>query len=238
VQYVIALDKTSGKTAWKTNRSIDFSVYPANIRKAFCTPIVIEVDGRQQLISPGAKGTMGYDPLTGEELWKVRYEGWSVTPRPLFGHGMLFLVTDYERPELWAVRPGGRGDLGAASVAWKIVKGVAAQASPLLAGDLLYMVNDLGIAMAIEPRTGQIVWRERLGGNYSASPIYADGRLWFFSREAVTTVLEPARKCKVLAVNRLEEQLMASPAVAGKAFFLRTRTHLYRIENRPATPGP
>ncbi len=100
------------------------------------------------------------------------------------------------------------------------------------------MVNDLGIAVAIEPKTGQIVWRERLGGNYSASPIYADGRLWFFNQEAATTVIEPGRKCKVLAVNRLEGQLMASPAVAGKAFFLRTRTHLYRIENRPATLVP
>ena len=117
-------------------------------------------------------------------------------------------------------------------MAWTIVKGVAEQPSPLLAGDLLYMVNDLGIAVAIEPKTGQIVWRERLGGNYSASPIYADGRLWFFNQEAATTVIEPGRKCKVLAVNRLEGQLMASPAVAGKAFFLRTRTHLYRIEDR------
>jgi len=234
VQYVVALDKTTGRTTWKTNRSIDYSPYGRNQRKAFCTPIVMEAGGRQQLVSPGAKGTMGYDPLTGEELWTVRYDGWSVTPRPLFGHGLLFLVTDYERPELWAVRPGDRGDLTAANVVWKIVKGVAAQPSPLLAGDLLYMVNDLGIAMAIEPTTGRIVWRERLGGKYSASPVYADDHLWFFSQEAATTVIEPGRKFKVLAVNRLEDQLMASPAVAGKAFFLRTRAHLYRIENRPA----
>ncbi|MGO8749784.1 MAG: PQQ-binding-like beta-propeller repeat protein [Thermoguttaceae bacterium] len=230
VQYVIALDKTTGKTAWKTARSIDFGPVDRNRRKAFCTPIVIEAGGRQQLISPGAKGVMAYDPLSGEELWKVRYDGWSVTPRPLFGHGLVFLVTDYEQPELWAVRPGGHGDVTAASVAWKIVKGVASQPSPLLAGDLLYVVNDLGIAMAIEPKTGRIVWRARLGGNYSASPIYADGRLWFFNQEGATTAIEPGRKYKVLAVNRLEDQLMASPAVAGKAFFLRTRTHLYRIE--------
>jgi len=237
VQYVIALDKATGKTAWKTNRSIDYSPYNRNERKAFTTPIVIQSGGRQQLVSVGAKGAMAYDPLTGEELWKVRYNGWSAAPRPLFGHGLVFLVTDYERPELWAVRPGGRGDLAAGNVVWKIVKGVAAQPSPVLAGDLLYMVNDAGIAVAIEPATGQIVWRERLGGNYSASPIYADGRLWFFNQQAATTVIEPGRTCKILSVNRLDGQLMASPAVAGKAFFLRTRTHLYRIEDRSASLG-
>ena len=237
-QYVIALDKATGKTVWKTNRSIDYGPYNRNLRKAFCTPIVIQSGGRQQLISPAAKAVMGYDPLTVEELWKIRYNGWSVTPRPLFGQGLVFLVTDYERPELWAVRPGGRGDLTDANVAWKIVKGVAAQPSFLLAGDLLYMVNDLGIAMAVEPKTGRIVWRQRLDGSYSASPIYADGRLWFFNQEAATTLFEPGRKCKILAVNRLEGQLMASPAVAGKAIFLRTRTHLYRIENRPLAGSP
>jgi hypothetical protein len=199
---------------------------------------VIQAVGGQQLISPGAKAVMAYDPLTGKELWKVRYNGWSVTPRPLFGHGMVFLVTDYEQPELWAVRPDGRGDVTATNVAWKINKGVAAQPSSLLVRDLLYMVNDRGIAMAIEAKTGEVVWRERLGGNYSASPVYADGRLWFFSQEAVTTAIEPGRECKIVAVNRLEEQVMASPAVAGKAFFLRTRTHLYRIEKAPAKIAP
>jgi outer membrane protein assembly factor BamB len=238
VQYVIALDKATGKTVWKTDRSVDYSAYPANTRKAFCTPIVIQTGGGQQLISPGAKAVMAYDPLTGKELWKVRYNGWSVTPRPLFGHGMVFLVTDYEQPELWAVRPDGRGDVTATNVAWKINKGVAAQPSSLLVRDLLYMVNDRGIAMAIEAKTGEVVWRERLGGNYSASPVYADGRLWFFSQEAVTTAIEPGRECKIVAVNRLEEQVMASPAVAGKAFFLRTRTHLYRIEKAPAKIAP
>jgi outer membrane protein assembly factor BamB len=239
VQYVVALEKTTGKTVWKTGRSIDYRPFHANLRKAFCTPIVIEANGRQQLISPGAKAMMAYDPLTGEELWKLRYNGWSVTPRPLFGHGLLYFVNDYEQPELCAVRPGVQGDVPASHVVWKIRKGAPAQPSPLLVDDLLYAISDLGIAMAVEAKTAEVVWRERLGSNYSASPIYADGRLWFFSQQAVTTVVEPGRQCKVLAVNRLEEQqLMASPAVAGKAFFLRTRTHLYRIEKPAATGAP
>ena len=236
VQYVVALDKATGKTVWKTNRSIDYSKYPENTRKAFCTPIVIESGGRLQLISPGAKAMMGYDPASGEELWKVRYDGWSVTPRPVFGHGLIFLVTDYEHPELWAVRPGGTGDLTASHVVWKITKAVPSRPSLLLIDDLLYMVSSVGIASCVEAKTGRLVWQERMGGGYSASPIYADGRIYFFNHEGTATVVQPGRKYTVLAVNKLDgEDLMASPAVAGKSLFVRTRTDLYRIEKRDAS---
>jgi len=233
VQYVVALDKATGKTVWKTNRSVDYSRFPENLRKAFCTPIVIESAGCFQLISPGAKAMIGYDPASGKEMWKVHYDGWSVTPRPVFGHGLIFLVTDYERPELWAVRPGGTGDLAANNIVWKITKAVPSRPSLLLVDDLLYMVSSVGIASCVEAKTGQLVWQERLGGAYSASPIYADGHIYFFNHEGIATVVQPGRKYTVLAVNRLDgEDLMASPAVAGKSLFVRTRTDLYRIENR------
>ncbi|HPM84890.1 MAG TPA: PQQ-binding-like beta-propeller repeat protein, partial [Candidatus Anammoximicrobium sp.] len=124
VQYVVALDKHTGKTVWKTNRSVDYSSYMINLHKAFCTPQVITSGGRLQLISPGAMATMGYDPRTGEELWKVRYRGWSMVPRPLFGHGLIFFINDYERPELWAVRPDGQGDVTDSHVAWTIRRGM------------------------------------------------------------------------------------------------------------------
>ena len=234
VQYVVAMDKTTGKTVWKSPRSVDYSRFPRNIRKAFCTPIVINIDGKPQLVSPAAKAVMGYDARTGEELWKVRYNGWSVAPRPLFGQGLLFVVTDYERPELWAIRTGGRGDVTDSHVAWKIRKGMPATPAPLLVDGLLTMVTDNGVGVCVEAKTGEIVWRERLGGNYLASPIYADGRLYFFNQQAVTTVLAPGRQYKVLAVNALDGELKASPAVAGKAIFLRTLTHVYRVEGRPA----
>jgi outer membrane protein assembly factor BamB len=229
----VALDKAAGKAVWKTSRSIDYSQVHPFCRKAFNTPIVIQAGGRPQLISQGSKAVMAYDPRTGEELWKVRYRGWSVTPRPLFGHGLLFIVIDYDNPELWAVKPGGRGDLTGTAVAWTITKGMPQKPSLLLVDDLLYLVNDKGTAMAIEPKTGQVVWRQPLGGEFSASPIYADGRLYFFGERGATTVIAPGREPKVLAVNRLDGRTMASPAVAGQALFLRTQTHLYRIE-KPA----
>ncbi|NLF67957.1 MAG: PQQ-binding-like beta-propeller repeat protein [Candidatus Anammoximicrobium sp.] len=231
LQYVVALDKRTGKTVWKTNRSVDYSPHHYNFRKAFSTPQVIQAGGRSQLISPGPMATMAYDPRTGEELWKVCYRGWSMVARPLFGHGLVFFINDYERPELWAVRPDGRGEVTGSHVAWSIRRGMPRQPSFLLIGDLLHLVTDDGIVYAIDAQTGQEVWKERIDGSYSASPLYADGRMYFFNRDSVTTVIKPGRQFHVLAVNRLDrEQMMASPAAVGKALFLRTRTHLYRIQ--------
>lgn len=232
VQYVVALDKTTGRTAWRTDRSIDYTDVHPFTRKASCTPAIIRADGLYQLISPGPKGMMGYDPNTGEELWKVRYFGWSMVPRPLFGHGLVFAVIDYDHPELWAVRPNGRGDVTGTHVAWKLRKAVSNAASLLLIEDLLFMVSAGGIASCVEAKTGRIVWQERLEGEYWASPVYVDGRIYFFNSEADATVIEPARRFNGLATSRLDGQMLASPAVVGGALFLRSDTHLYRIEKQ------
>lgn len=230
VQYVTALDKVTGRTVWKTNRSIDYSQFTSNCRKAFCTPIPIEAGGRRQLFSPGAKAMIAYDPDTGAELWKARYDGWSMVPRPLYGHGLLYVVTDYERPQLWAVRPDGQGDVTDTHVVWKVVKDMPSTASLLLIDELLYMVNDQGFALCIEAKSGNVVWRERIGGKHSASPICTPGRIYFFSERNRATVIAPGREFRVLAENQLDDRLMASPAVTGNALILRSRTHLYRIQ--------
>jgi outer membrane protein assembly factor BamB len=233
VQYIIALDKATGRTAWKTDRSVDYSPFPVNCRKAFCTPIVIEAAGRRQVFSPGAKAMYAYDAQSGTELWKARYDGWSMVPRPLFGRGLLYVITDYEKPQLWAVRPDGAGDVTDTHVAWKVVKDMPATASLLLVDDLLYLVNDQGFALCLEASTGAVLWRERLKGRHSASPIHAAGRLYFFSEKNLTSVLATGREFHVLAENQLDDRVMASPAVTGNALILRSKTHLYRIEDRP-----
>jgi outer membrane protein assembly factor BamB len=232
VQYVVALDKTTGKTVWKTDRSVDFSSVSPNLRKCFATPIVIESGGQRQLISVGPRATMGYEVATGKERWKVTYGGWSIAPRPVFGHGMVFMINDYLRPELWAVRPDGKGDVTSSHITWRHNKTMPSRPSPLLVDDLLFVVSSGGVATCLEAKTGEVVWTERIGGKFSASPIHAAGRIYLFDESSVTTVIEAARKFKKLAVNKLSgEQLMASPAAAGNSLFVRTAKHLYRIED-------
>jgi len=244
VQYTIALDKTTGHTVWKTDRStvwrdLDAQGKPkreGDFRKAFCTPLVVDAGGTPLMISLGAKAAFAYDPRTGREIWKTHHTGHSSSPRPVFGHGMAFVTTGLGTTEMWAIRVDGRGDVTDTHVAWKARRDIPGLSSPLLVGDLLYMVNDRGAASCRDARTGKLVWKQRIGGNYAASPIYADGRLYFCNQQGKTTVLKPARTCQILATNRLDTGLMASPAVAGRALLLRTKTHLYRIEAQAHRP--
>jgi len=231
VQYVIALDKTTGKTRWKRPRSVDFGRLPPDLRKAYSTPILIEVDGKRQLVSSGAQATMGYDPTTGKELWRLRYRGFSMSSRPLFGHGLVFLSTGFMSPRFYAFRPQ-TGEVPQGNVVWVARRSVPTMPSALLIDDLLYMVNDKGIVTCYEAETGKTVWRRRFDGNHSASPIYAAGRIYFFDREGRTVVVAAGRKFRPLGTNNLADGFMASPAVVGDALLLRTETHLYRIEKK------
>ena len=227
VAFVIALDKTTGKTRWKTNRGV-----PAD--QAYTTPIVIRAADRDQLISVGAFRARAYDPLTGQEIWRVRYdEGFSNVPRPVFAHGLVFIATGFQQPELLAVRPDGTGDVTKTHVAWTLKRGAPLTPSPLIVGDELYLVNDGGIASCIEARSGAVIWQQRLGGTYSASPVFADGRIYFLAEQGVTTVIAPGRDFRRLATNPLDGGLLASMAISSGSIFLRTDSHLYRITEIP-----
>ncbi|MFN0108938.1 MAG: PQQ-binding-like beta-propeller repeat protein [Blastocatellia bacterium] len=238
-QFVVALNKLTGKTIWRTERSIDFQDLDKNgkpaaegdLRKAFSTPHVVQLNGRWEMISLGAKAAYSYDPFTGKELWRVEERGQhSASTRPVLGHGMIFYPTGFSNGQLYAVRIGGSGLVTDTHVAWRVKRGASNKPSILLIDDLIYMIGDTGIASCVEAKTGEIVWQQRIGGEYSASPVYADGKIWLFSEEGKTTVFKPGRTFEKLAENNLDEGFLASPAIAGKAFFLRTRTHLYRIE--------
>jgi outer membrane protein assembly factor BamB len=240
-QFVMALDKWTGKTVWQTRRSIDFQDLDKNgkpaddgdQRKAFSTPQVERINGRWEMISLGAKAAYSYDPFTGRELWRVEERGQhSASTRPVLGLGMIFFPTGFPTGQLFAVRTGGEGLITDTHVAWKVKRGVSNKPSILLVDDLIYMIGDTGIASCIDAKTGEQVWQHRIGGEYSASPLYADDRLWFFSEDGKTTALKPGRVFEQAGENRLEEGFLASPAIAGKAFYLRTRTHLYRIEEQ------
>lgn len=223
VAFVVALDKNTGKVKWKTNRG-----FPAD--QAYTTPLVIRAADRDQLISAGAFRAKAYDPSTGKEIWRVRYDdGFSNVPRPVFAHGLVFIATGFQQPSLLAVRPVGTGDVTKTHIAWVLKRGAPLTPSPIVVGDELYVINDGGIATCLDARTGAIVWQQRLGGTYSASPVFADGRLYFLAEQGVTTVIAPGREFRRLATNTLDGGLLASMAVSGGSLFLRTDTHLYRL---------
>jgi len=238
-QFIIALDKKTGKTVWKKDRSIDFKDLgpdgkPKNegdFRKCFATPHVTIIDDKPLLISQGASACYGYDPLTGEEFWRVEERTThSGGARPVVGHGLIFFPSGWSQGQLLAVKPGGHGDVTKTHVAWKVTKAVAKKPSLILNEDLIYMINDGGVATVIEAETGKEVWSERIGGNYSASPIIADGRIYFFSEEGKTTVIAAGREFKKMGETILPSGFMSSPAVTDNALILRTKTDLYRIE--------
>ena len=224
--FLIALDRKTGQVRWKTRRPND-----ALAKKfSFSTPLVITQGGRQELISPGAGGTYAYDPVSGRPLWQVGTgTGFSVVPRPVFAHGLIFVNTDYDFPKLYAIRPGGDGDVTTTHLAWQIGRGAPSTPSPLVVGDELYFVSDAGIATCADARTGRVHWNERLGGGFSASPVAADGRIYFQNEEGVGFVVKAGRSFELLARNELGERTLASSAVDDGALYLRGAENLYRI---------
>jgi outer membrane protein assembly factor BamB len=221
LQFVIALDKLTGKIRWKKLREG---------YQAYTTPLIVSLPDGDQVISPGAFRAVAYEPRSGKELWQVRYgEGFSNVPTPVYGDGLVFICTGFQEPSLLAVRLGGRGDVTKSNVAWKLDRGVPLTPSPLLIGNELYLVTDNGIATCLDAKTGREYWRARLGGNFSASPIYADGRIYFLNEEGESQVIAPGQQFKQLATNQLDGRTLASMAVAGGSIFIRSETHLYRI---------
>ena len=231
VQYVIALDAATGATLWKTDRTYKGGKLPA-IHWAYCTPLVIEAGGRDQAVVPGPHRTIAYDTATGKEIWWVDFFGFSATTRPLYGNGLVYFTTGNGGPALLAVHPGA-GDLTSTGVAWKSVKNSPNMPSPVLAGNRIFGVHDTaGSVFCLDALTGTDVWRQHLSGKFAASLLAAPGRIYLFDQAGVTTVLEASDTFKVLASNKLDGGFMASGAVAGDALVLRTKTHLYRVEDK------
>lgn len=239
LQYVVALDKRTGKTVWKTDRSVEWNdehvpgqmARDGDLRKGHSTPLIVDYKGKPLMLTGGAKAAYGYDPVNGREIWRVQYNAWSAAPMPLLGDGLAYFITGLGKTELLALRLDGRGDVTESHVAWRLDSMVAKTASPILADGLFYMISDDGMLTCLNPATGDQVWRQRIPGNYSASPIFVDGHLFFFSQQGKTTLLKPGNTCDIVRVNSLDAGFMASPAVAGKTLILRTKTHLYRIDS-------
>ena len=247
LQYVAALDKQTGEMIWRTNRNVEWNdqnvagkgadeaqrILDGDHRKAHSTPLIVtDTNGRAQMLSGGAKAAFAYDPRTGSELWRFEFNDFSVAPRPIYHDGTAYMVTGISHPELWAIRiADAKGNItDSENVLWRLRSRVAKTASPIFVDGLIYMVSDDGIINCIDAANGEPVWQKRIGGAFAASPIYAGGRIYFCDQDGQTTIIKPGRKFEQLAVNDLDDGFMASPAVDGRALFLRTKTHLYRIE--------
>lgn len=227
-QYVVGLDQKSGDIVWKTERDTS-----PDRGFSFGTPLVISAAGRQQAICPGSDAVFAYEPATGKEIWRVRYEGgYSVIPRPVFGNGLVYVCTGYNRPSLLAIDPTGTGDVTQTHLRWQTDRQVPHSASPVLVDQLLFFVADKGIARCVDAVSGEGHWEERLGGNFSASPLHADGKVYFQDETGTATVVAAAPEFRVIAKNQIteDERTFASYAVSDHALFIRTESHLFRIE--------
>ena len=240
-QYVIALDKKTGKTKWKTERSTKWDdVEPdgkirgdGDLRKAYTTPTFLKVAGKTIMISPGAKSCFAYNPINGKELWNITYSGYSNASRTVIYKDNAIINSGYGKPHLISVKidPSAAGDISGTHINWDIFKRVPKRSSPIIVGDQLYMTTDEGILTCLDAKTGESNWSDRMPGHYSASPIFADGKLYFFSEMGHCYVIAPGGDYNLISKNKLDSGFMASPAISGKAIYARSKTHLYRIEN-------
>ena len=226
-QFIVAIDKNTGKVIWKTKRSGKMHDNP-QLKKAYGTPVIARLHGRDIVVSPAANWVYGYDPATGDELWRLEYGslGFSIVPKPVIGNGMIYIGTSYMRPQMLGIDVSKTQP----EIAWSCKRSVPAISSPILIGEELYFVSDSGgMVTCLDAKTGEELWRERIGGNHGSSPTFVGGRILFHSKDGETVALKPGREFKILARNKLDGEHHASAAISGNSIFLRTETALYKI---------
>ena len=217
--FVLALDKQTGKTLWQAKRGMS--------RIAHVTPSLWKGADSAQIISGAGDVVQGFDPATGKQLWTVHSQGEGVTPSIVLGDDLIYSASGFEKPTIRAVRPGGTGDVTQTHIAWEQTKGVPSLSSLLYVKPHLYAVTDAGVATCFAAETGELIWQERIGGKHSASPVAAEGRIYFLSEEGETVVIAAGAKFEILARNPLQETCQASMAVSQGQFFIRTQQHLF-----------
>lgn len=231
LQYIVALDKNTGEILWKTMRTGELREEP-QLRKAYATSIIVNVNGKDQLVSPAADWIFGYDPESGEELWKTSYGvlGFSNAGRPVAAHGMVYINTGYLKSELLALKIVEQDGKYEGKIQWRFNKQVPNVSSVLIVGDEMYFASDNGIVTCLNAKTGESIWVHRMGSRYWASPLFADGKIYFFERDAVVTVIEPGKEYKELGESKLSGTLFASPSVVDGHLLVRTDQALYCIK--------
>lgn len=234
VQFVVALDKDTGKIRWKRDRqhiSEERKTGKLEVPMAYCTPLLVELDGRTQLLALGSDAIVAHDPATGDELWWFGYSGYSNVARPVLDAGRLFFTSGFGKPTFYAITAGGAGDVTEKNKLWSNEKSgiVPLDVSPLVVGSEVYTISDSGIGVCYDAESGKPRWQKRLGNKFWASPVVAEGRIYCLDESGTTNVLAAGPKYEVLATNVLDGPAQASPAILDGAIYLRTEKHLYRI---------
>lgn len=230
LQYIVGLDLATGKEIWRTSRP-PMKTDEGEFRKAYCTPLLIEVAGQQQAVIPGAQWTVAYNPETGAELWRVDYgDGFSVTPMPVFEAGLVIFSTGYPRAELVAIDPSGSGDVTTSHLKWRSRKNAPTMPSLIARDGQVFSLTDKGILNIVDAKTGELTSRQRIGGNYSSSPLLAADKLYVGSREGNLAVIDLNADMKTIATNNFDGSIMASPILVGDDLLVRTEKQLIRIK--------
>ncbi|MSR30698.1 MAG: serine/threonine protein kinase [Gemmataceae bacterium] len=223
-QKLVALQASTGKVLWSTARDAKPSK-----PFSFSTPTLIEVNGKKQVISQGSDMVGGYDPESGKEIWRLRYQGYSIIPKPVFSNGLLFFSTGYDKAVLYAIRTDGTGDVTDTHVAYKVERNAPHTPSPLVFGKELYLVADNGVASCLDAATGKVHWQERLAGAYSASPMISQGRIYFQSEEGKSSVARTGTKFELVSTSDFADRTLASYAVADGQLLVRTEKKLLAL---------
>lgn len=219
--YLLAVDQKTGKDRWKADRGRG--------RSSYSTPLVVQAPSGVELVVNSSERVDAYDPKSGNFLWHVGGSNQFPIPSPVFHDGIVYMNRGYRSSPYLAVRPGGRGDVSGSHVAWQVGTGGPYVSSLVYDAGLIYMANDVGVLTAANAKTGEKVWQERVGGVFSASPVAADGKIYFVSETGETFVLSSGPTPRVIARNDLGERLLASPAVSNGQLFIRTDEHLFCI---------
>jgi outer membrane protein assembly factor BamB len=219
--YLLALDKRTGKEQWKQDRGKD--------RVSFSTPLVISSSAGDELIVNSSERIDAYNPINGELLWHAGSPRQSPIPSPVYHDSVIYMSRGYRNSDFLAIRPGGRGEVSESHILWRTPNGASYVPSILYYNGLLYMTNDAGIMTCADAGTGEQIWRQRLRGVFFASPVAADGKIYFISETGETIVVRAGREPNILARNNLGERLIASPAISGGHIFLRSDENLFCI---------
>jgi len=237
VQYLVALDKRTGKTVWKTERpSAVYEPLAPIGKKAYITPIIVNVKGQDLLISNGSAVCCAYNPETGEEIWRFVEGEDSTIAMPLAENGIVYFYPGFvstadgdKYAELIALNPEGKGDITKTNVLWKFKSPILQLLTPLIKDGLIYTIDTRNVLYCLDTQSGAEVYSRKLKQKYNSSPVYANGNIYFISVKGETMILKAGRELKIIAENKLPGEVYATPAIVGNSILLRTDTQLYRI---------